>query len=178
MTSGRHEHRDATGDFGIRIRLQAFGRSRRCRGFSVIRRRASSGADLSGVHLEASDLSGADLSQANLSRANLSRVTLIGVNLCGADLTGCCIHGVSAWRVKLDAAKQQDLIITHPYEPEITVDNIEVAQFVYLLLHNEKIRDVIDTITSKVVLILGRFTDERKAVLDAIRDKLRELGPE
>src|SRR5215207_2029801 len=33
-------------------------------------------------------------------------------------------------------------------EPEITVDNIEVAQFVYLLLHNEKIRDVIDTITS------------------------------
>jgi hypothetical protein len=43
----------------------------------------------------------------------------------------------------------------------------------YLLLHNEKIRDVIDTITSKVVLILGRFTAERKAVLDALRDELR-----
>jgi hypothetical protein len=28
----------------------------------------------------------------------------------------------------------------------VTVDNIEVAQFVYLLLHNEKIRDVIDTV--------------------------------
>lgn len=59
-------------------------------------------------------------------------------------------------------------------EPEITVDNIEVAQFIYLLLHNQKIRNVIDTITSKVVLILGRFTDERKAVLDALRDELRK----
>ena len=63
--------------------------------------------------------------------------------------------------------------ITHEDEPQITVDNIEVAQFVYLMLHNEKIRDVINTITSKAVLILGRFTDERKAVLDALREELR-----
>jgi hypothetical protein len=59
-------------------------------------------------------------------------------------------------------------------EPAITVDNIEVAQFIYLLLHNEKIRDVIDTVTSKTVLILGRFTAERKAVLDALREELRK----
>jgi hypothetical protein len=59
-------------------------------------------------------------------------------------------------------------------EPQITVDNIEVAQFIYLLLHNEKIRDVIDSITSKAVLILSRFTAERKAVLDALREKLRK----
>jgi hypothetical protein len=60
------------------------------------------------------------------------------------------------------------------HQPEITVDNLEVAQFMYLLLNNKKIRDVIDTITSKVVLILGRFTSERKAVLDAIREELRK----
>ena len=36
-----------------------------------------------------------------------------------------------------------------------------------------KIREVIDTITSKVVLILGRFTPERKRTLDALRDALR-----
>ena len=40
-------------------------------------------------------------------------------------------------------------------------------------MHNEKIRRVIDTITSKAVLILGRFTEERKKVLDALRDELR-----
>jgi hypothetical protein len=54
------------------------------------------------------------------------------------------------------------------------VDNLEMAQFVYLLLSNTKIREVIDTITSKVVLILGRFTPGRKALLDALRDELRK----
>src|SRR5262249_36892832 len=47
------------------------------------------------------------------------------------------------------------------------------AQFVYLLLHNEKLRDVIDTIGKKAVLILGCFAPERLAVLQAIREALR-----
>ena len=41
-------------------------------------------------------------------------------------------------------------------------------------MNNQKIRDVIDTITSKVVLILGRFTSERKIILDALRNELRK----
>jgi hypothetical protein len=48
------------------------------------------------------------------------------------------------------------LAITSVDEPEITVDNIEVAQFIYFLLHNQKIRDVIDTIGKKRVLLLVR----------------------
>ena len=68
------------------------------------------------------------------------------------------------------------MVITRENEPEITVDNIEVAQFVYILLNNPKIRDVIDTIGRKAVLILGRFTPERKAVLDALREELRKRG--
>jgi hypothetical protein len=66
-----------------------------------------------------------------------------------------------------------DLVITPHNEPKITLDNLDVAQFIYLLLNNERVRDVINTITSKVVLILGRFADERKPVLDAIREELR-----
>jgi uncharacterized protein (UPF0147 family) len=42
-----------------------------------------------------------------------------------------------------------------------------------VLINNQKIKRVIDTITSKAVLILGRFTDERKRVLDALRDEIR-----
>jgi hypothetical protein len=99
---------------------------------------------------------------------------LVNTDLTGADLTGCRIHGISAWRLKLDGAKQQNLVITPENEPTVTVDNIEIAQFIYLMLNNQKVRDVIDTITSKVVLILGRFTDERKAVLDALREELRK----
>ena len=106
--------------------------------------------------------------------ADLKNAVLVGTILRNADLTGCHIYGISAWNLKLEGTKQQNLIITSKNEPEITVDDIEVAQFVYLLLHNEKIRNVIDTITSKAVLILGRFTDERKAVLDALREELRK----
>jgi uncharacterized protein YjbI with pentapeptide repeats len=138
------------------------------------------GAKLSGANLRRASLVGADLTRANLSEADLSgsklqAVSLLETDLTSADLTGCHIYGVSAWNLKLEGTKQKDLVITEG-EPEITVDNIEVAQFVYLLLHNEKIRDVIDTVTSKAVLILGRFTDERKAVLDALREELRKHG--
>ena len=133
-----------------------------------------SGANLRGANLSGANLSGADLSGANLGEADLQAAVLVGTDFSGADLTGCRIYGVSAWGLKLEGSKQQNLIITRADEPEITVDNIEVAQFIYLMLHNQKIRDVIDTITSKAVLILGRFTDERKAVLDALREELRK----
>jgi uncharacterized protein YjbI with pentapeptide repeats len=133
-----------------------------------------SNANLSGANLNGANLSAANLRRANLSGAILEEATLVDTDLTGADLTGCCVYGVSAWRLKLEGVKQQNLVITSEGEPTVTVDNIEVAQFVYLLLHNEKIRDVIDTITSKAVLILGRFTDERKAVLDALREELRK----
>jgi hypothetical protein len=73
-----------------------------------------------------------------------------------------------------DETEQRNLIITKENEPEITVDSIEVAQFIYLMLNNQKVREVIDTITSKVVLILGGFTDDRKEVLDALREELRK----
>jgi hypothetical protein len=98
---------------------------------------------------------------------------LVNADLTGAVLTDCRIHGVSAWGLKLDGAKQQNLIITEEDEPTVTVDNIEVGQFIYLMLNNQKVREVIDTITSKVVLILGRFTPERKQVLDGLRNELR-----
>ena len=138
------------------------------------------GADLSGAYLRSAtliraNLSGANLREANLFGADFQQASLVKTDLSDADLTGCRIYGVSAWGLKLsDETKQRNLIITTNNEPEITVDDIEVAQFVYLLLNNTKIRNVIDTITSKAVLILGRFTPERKKVLDALREELRQ----
>ena len=135
-----------------------------------------SGAGLSGANLIGAYLNDANLSGANLRGANLEAATLVGTDLTGADFTGCRIYGVSAWGLKLEGIKQHNLIITRPGEPTVTVDNIEVAQFIYLLLHNEKIRDVIDTIGKKGVLLLGRFTDDRIDVLERLRGKLRDLG--
>jgi uncharacterized protein YjbI with pentapeptide repeats len=141
-------------------------------------------ANLTGAYLIGANLSEADLLEANLHWANLSHATLHGTDLqwtnfiettlLGADLTGCRIYGISAWGLKVSVGtKQQDLVITAQNEPTVTADDIEVAQFLHLLIHNEKMRKVIDTITSKVVLILGRFSEERKIILDAIRNRLR-----
>jgi hypothetical protein len=136
------------------------------------------GADLSKAWLQDVNLFDADLHSANLSGADLVACLLIRTNLENAVLTGCNVYGASVWTVKLsEGTKQQDLVITEPNNPAVvTVDNIEVAQFVYLLLHNAKIRDVIDTVGKKGVLLLGRFTEGRMAVLERLREELRKRG--
>lgn len=131
------------------------------------------GADLRKAELMGANLREADLSEANLTGATLERSVLVNTTCNKAIFTGCRIYGISAWDLRLEEAQQTNLIITPWGEPEITVDKLEVAQFIYLLLNNPRIREVIDTITSKVVLILGRFTPERKVILDAIRERLR-----
>jgi hypothetical protein len=145
-----------------------------------------SGANLSGAKLNGANLIRAKLGGANLSAANLSRTDLTGAhlegsslvraNLCGAALDGCHVYGISVWDITCDGAIQSNLIITPPGQAMIQVDNLEVAQFIYLILNNQKIREVIDTITSKVVLILGNFSPRRKIVLDAVREELRQRG--
>lgn len=148
-----------------------------------------SGADLTGANFCRTDLYKTNFSKANLTRANLQGTQLAMTNFAGAKLVNCTIYGLSAWDLKLDGAEQKDLVILYKTEStiqngdlevsqidesKIIVDDLRVAQFIYLLLHNENIRQVIDTMTSKVVLILGRFTRERKTILDAIRDQLRK----
>jgi hypothetical protein len=137
-------------------------------------------ADLSRANLSKADLSWANLSWADLSDANLyetdiSRATLIATKLNGTNLIHSRVYGISAWDLILDNTTQTGLIITKLGDPVVTVDDIEVAQFIYFMLTNKKIRRVIDTITSKAVLILGRFTKKRKAILDALREKLSTM---
>jgi hypothetical protein len=137
-------------------------------------------ADLGGAQLHGANLFKADLDRANLEGATLDDAclefaTIVESNLCGAKLRGCEVYGTSVWSVKLSPATiQSGLRITREGESAITVDDLEVAQFVYLLLSNSKIRNVVDTVGKKAVLILGRFSAERKATLDAIRDALRK----
>jgi hypothetical protein len=144
------------------------------------------GTDLRGANLIRASLFRADLREANLFRTNLleadcreaklNRASLVETNLRGANLTGCSIYGISVWNVQLHGATQSNLIITDTSEPIITVDDLKIAQFIYLLLDNREIRNVINTVTSKVVLILGRFTSKRKVVLDALRNDLRKYN--
>ncbi len=150
-----------------------------------------SGADLINAHLPGAQLDNAVLSNARLTRANLYAARLNGADLTGADLSGaslvetsldgvtlvnCRVYGISAWDLQGEPESMSHLIVTPADQDAIAVDHLEVAQFVFLLLNNQKIREVIDTIGEKGVLILGRFTKERKHVLDALRVRLREFG--
>jgi uncharacterized protein YjbI with pentapeptide repeats len=135
-----------------------------------------SGAKLKSANLAGVDLSGADLSFADLSGAFLEGAMLIETNFTKAVLSRCSIFGVSGWDLKLDDTMQEGLIATPHNQPVVTVDGLEVAQFIYLLLNNKKLTQVINTMGEKGVLILGRFTPERKVILDTIRERLRERG--
>jgi len=128
------------------------------------------------AHFWGANLSKANCTGANFEGSRFERAILVGTQLNDANLLGCWVHGVSAWDIDGIPRNQSGLVIQSPItDVKITVDNLEVAQFIYLLLHNENIRDVIDTIGKKGVLILGRFTGGRKSVLDAVRQRLREL---
>ncbi|MBA3823562.1 MAG: hypothetical protein H0X24_06595 [Ktedonobacterales bacterium] len=55
------------------------------------------------------------------------------------------------------------------------MDDLEVAQFIYRLLNNQKLRNVIDTLAKRAVLILGRF-GEHIPMLQQTQDALRHHG--
>lgn len=161
------------------------------------------GADLGYARLGRADLTGADLTNAqlpkaqllaatmdgsiarsaNLSEANLTGASLRGVDLrhallVGADLSGatisqCAVYGVSAWDVKSATAIIADLVITADYQPTLTIDDLELAQFIHMITNNEKVAQAVDVMRTKVVLILGSFDDSTKPTLDDMKRVLR-----
>jgi hypothetical protein len=137
-------------------------------------------ADLRGAQLRQANLEGTNLSHANLGQADLQGANLRGshldrTNLEGANLSNCCVYGVSVWEVNLKDANQADLVITRPEEVQILVSDLRVAQLTNLLLNDQEIAPLIDTLTANIVLILGGFSGERMKVLDALQRELRNL---
>ena len=150
-------------------------------------------ADLSYANLFHADLSNANLQDANLCRANLTNANLSNANLQSADLrradlTGavlretdftnailsdCKVYSAAVWDMTGEPKEQKNLVISRPGEPDFTVDNLEVAHFIYMIRHHKKLREVIRESTSKVVLILGHFNEKRFNVLQAVHDELR-----
>lgn len=137
-------------------------------------------ADCSNALFSQANLGSADLFKANFSNTCLRESNLMGARLVEANFTNSVIdnsliYGTSAWNMILENASQKDLVISDKGEAVVTVDELEVGQFIYLILNNNKIRNVIDVITSKGVLILGRFS-ERKSILNGLRERLREFN--
>ncbi len=134
-------------------------------------------ADLSGADLTEADLSYTDLRGANLCSAQLVESKLVGANLLRSDITGCMVYGVSAWDVNIGkTTKMRDLIISKSNQSLMTIDDLEVAQFIYTVLNNKKIKNVIDTMRTKAVLVLSSFDVKSKKVMEYLKDSIRRHG--
>ena len=79
-----------------------------------------------------------DLSRARLIETILTNCTLDSVN----------VYGISAWGLIGEPASQKSLRISSPGKTWLSADRIDVAQFLYLLVRNSKLRDVISVLSS------------------------------
>ena len=135
------------------------------------------GATLRGAVLARARIVDADLSRADLTGADLSYASLINVNLSGAKLRGCVVYGIGAWDLRTDGeTDQRDLTVSRPDEPRVTVDEVDVAQFIRLLMTHAKLRNVLNAVTKRGVLLLGRFTDGGLEMLQEAAEWLRGAG--
>ncbi len=142
---------------------------------AVLRESSLKQADLREAYLSNAEFVGVNMESADLREADLRGAHLLHVSLKHADLSECRIYGISAWELEVDdTTNQQDMILTDWDEPIITIDGFNVAQFMYLFLHTPQIPKIFEAITSQIVLLLGRFGAERKAVLDTLRMEFRQ----
>lgn len=130
-------------------------------------------ADLVGANLQEAILERTNLRSANVANANLCFATLLRTNLENAVLDNCAVYGTSLWDVNLAESSQRDLDIMPAQQPVLSVDSLQTAQLVGMLLHHDKARYEVFSITLNTVLVIGRFPPERKSVLTAIKEALR-----
>jgi len=122
------------------------------------------------------DLSSVEFKDCRISDSDMTYARLVRTRFIGGSLVDSNIYGVSVWDVQAELLHSANLRITPDEEPTVTVDDLDIAQFLYLVLENKRLRGVIEGMTGRMVLILGRFIQERKLVLDALRNQLRQLG--
>ena len=107
-------------------------------------------------------------------KTDLTNAGFTNVSLSNSQIKDCFVYGLSAWDVTLENVVQENLYATKDSR-SIIAPNLEMAQFIYMLMKDNKLRSMIETISNHGVLILGRFS-HRKHLLYAIKEKLVDLG--
>jgi uncharacterized protein YjbI with pentapeptide repeats len=141
---------------------------------AIVHKANLSGANLETASLTAANLSFTNLCHADLSRADLSQTVMVRTNLTSATVTGARVYGISVWDVDKTELTQENLIITPSGKPDVIVDDLEVAQFVYMLLEHKKLGQILNSVMRRGVLLLGPFKDGGIERLQTIATFLRE----
>lgn len=134
------------------------------------------GAIIRRASLYACNLIEADLQAAEIVDTDLESAVLVKAIVEGSTFENCFVYGISAWDLQGRPRIQQHLQVTPRNEPPLIVDKLVVAQFMYLLLGSDSLRETLDCITRRGVLLLGRFGEGGLAVLRTLSDGLRDLG--
>ena len=132
-------------------------------------------------------LSGANFDGATFVNCNLNRVNLVGASFCVEQITETVIYGIAAWDLQTnDDMKQSRLVIEKTYDlyseliqsgkVPLMVDDIELAQFIYYLSNHKKMRDTLNILNEKGVLLLGRFKDGGLERLYSMREWFQDKG--
>lgn len=132
-------------------------------------------------------LTGAHFDGATFVNCNLNRVNLVGASFHVKEITETVVYGIAAWDLQTsDDMKQSKLVIERTYElysdliqqgkVPMMVDDIELAQFVYYLSNHKKMRDALNILNDRGVLLLGRFKDGGLERLYAMREWFQRKG--
>lgn len=146
-----------------------------------------SGATFRDTSLNKTILTGANFDGATFVNCNLNRVNLVGASFRVKEITETVVYGIAAWdMVMSDEMKQSKLVIEKTSEfysdliqrghIPMMVDDIELAQFVYYLNNHKKMRDALNILNDRGVLLLGRFKDGGLERLYSVRDWLQGKG--
>ncbi len=145
------------------------------------------GATFRNTRFNKTILTNAVFDGATFVNCNLNRVNLVGASFRVREITETVVYGLSAWDLQTsEDSKQSKLVIEKTYglysdlvregKVPMMVDDIELAQFVYYLSNHKKLRDTLQVLNQKGVLLLGRFGDGGLERLSAIRAWLQKQG--
>jgi uncharacterized protein YjbI with pentapeptide repeats len=128
-------------------------------------------ANLSKAIIKGSIFLKSDLSYVNMEDTDFSACSIISTNISSTKLKNSYIYGISTWDIETNKKTvMKDLVINR--DPLITVNDIEIAQFIYLIINNKKISNVITSMRTKTVLILGSFDSKTRLILNKIKELL------
>ena len=145
------------------------------------------GATFHNTRFNKTILTGANFDGATFVNCNLNRVNLVGASFKVKEITETVVYGIAAWDLQTsDEMKQSKLVIERTYELysdliqqgkiPMMVDDIELAQFVYYLSNHKKMRDALNILNDRGVLLMGRFKDGGLERLYALREWFQGKG--
>lgn len=146
-----------------------------------------SGATFRNTRFNKTILTQSTFEGATFNNCNLNRVNLTGADFRVREICETVVYGLSAWDLNTSTeSRQSKLVIEKTYEfysdliqqgqIPMMVDDIELAQFVYYLSDHKKMRQTLNILNDRGVLLLGRFQEGGLARLDGIRQWFQERG--